>query len=94
MTQEKTVFTILQAAGKLRTSELALLCLRSGIGVSSTGRYCRWMRERGIIKSYKAKADDKELTFEVVSPYITEKEWKANHSDELFDSCNSAENML
>ncbi len=93
-TQEQIVYECLEAlGGKARTEQIKIQAMREG--VSCADRYLRWMQARGIIQNIgKAKPDDRTDTWKAVAPYITEKEWRENHSDELFDSCNSAENML
>jgi len=85
MTQERQVYEILKEISPARTSQIAMACLKAGIGVSATGRYCRWMRERGILKSYKAKPEDKEITFEIVGEYKSRKDWEAEYRETLFD---------
>lgn len=84
MTQEQKVYEILKEISPARTSQIAMACLREGIGVSATGRYCRWMRERGILRSFK-NPGDKEISFEVIREYRTRQEWLNEQRETLFD---------
>ena len=45
-----------------------LTCYRQGVGMESTSRRLREMRERGIVKSYQ-KDGDQEVTYAVIAPY-------------------------
>lgn len=93
-TQEQIVYDCLEAlGGTARTEQIKIAAMYKG--VSCSDRYLRWMQKRGIVKNIgKAKPGDRTDTWKIIAPYISEKEWKASHSDELFSSCNFSDNML
>ena len=85
MTQERETYEIMKQVCPCRSSELALECLKSGIGVASSLRYARWFCGRGFVINFKAKIGDAEITYKVIGDYMTEAEYRKGISqDDLF----------
>jgi len=77
--KDRLVYEVMKVIGPARTSQVAVACLRmEGIGTDSSTRYMRWLRERGVVRSYKAHEDDTELTHKIIAPFITKEEYRTS----------------
>ncbi len=83
---DRIVYDVMKIICPARTSQIAMACFAQGIGTDSSIRYARWLRERGCVRSYKAEDDDKELTFAVISEFVTQEEHNGGKSRAVVQS--------